>query len=80
VGGVYLVMPHYEQQLVYAPSTLIKKTARDAKLSFDNIALPTDGRRNIQGGLSRRTHRRKCPERMHCSDPALLSWTGREYQ
>ena len=49
VGGVYLVMRNYEQQLVYAPSTLIKKTPRDAKLSFDNIALPTDDGVNIQG-------------------------------
>jgi len=49
VGGVYLVMRNYEQQLVYAPSMFIKKTPRDARLSFDNIALPTDDGVNIQG-------------------------------
>src|SRR5260221_1577593 len=49
VGGVYLVMHNYEQQLCYAPSTFIKKTPRDAKLSFDNIALTTDDGVNIQG-------------------------------
>ena len=49
VGGVYLVMRNYEQQFVYAPSTFIKKTPRQAKLSFDNIALATDDGVNIQG-------------------------------
>jgi fermentation-respiration switch protein FrsA (DUF1100 family) len=49
VGGVYLVMRNFEQQFVYAPSTLIKKTPRQAKLPFDNIALVTDDRINIQG-------------------------------
>jgi uncharacterized protein len=49
VGGVYLVMRDYEQEFVYAPSTLIKKTPRDAKLAFDNIALTTDDGVNIQG-------------------------------
>ena len=42
VGGVYLVMRNFEQQFVYAPSTYIKKTPRQAKLPFDNIALATD--------------------------------------
>jgi hypothetical protein len=49
VGGVYLVMRNYEQQFVYAPSTFVKKTPRDAKLFFDNIALATDDGVNIQG-------------------------------
>jgi len=49
VGGVYLVMRNFEQQFVYAPSTFIKKTPRQAKLPFDNIALATDDGVNIQG-------------------------------
>jgi fermentation-respiration switch protein FrsA (DUF1100 family) len=49
VGGVYLVMRGYEQQFVYAPSAFIKKTPRQVKLSFDNIALTTDDGVNIQG-------------------------------
>ena len=49
VGSVYLVMHNYEQQFVYAPSTFVRKTPRDAKLSFDNIALATDDGVNIQG-------------------------------
>ena len=49
VGSVYLVMRNYEQQFVYAPSTVVKKTPRDARLSFDNIALATDDGVNIQG-------------------------------
>jgi uncharacterized protein len=49
VGGVYLVMRNFEQQFVYAPSTLIKKTPRQAQLPFDNIALMTGDGVNIQG-------------------------------
>lgn len=49
VGGVYLVMRNFEQQFVYAPSAFIKKTPRQAKLAFDNIALTTDDGVNIQG-------------------------------
>jgi pimeloyl-ACP methyl ester carboxylesterase len=49
VGGVYLVMRNFEQQFVYAPSAFIKKTPRQAKLPFDNIALATDDGVNIQG-------------------------------
>jgi len=49
VGGVYLVMHNYEQQFVYAPSPFIKKTPREVKLSYDNIALTTDDGVNIQG-------------------------------
>jgi uncharacterized protein len=49
VGGVYLVMRNFEQQFVYAPSTLIKKTPRQAKLPFDNIALVTGDSVNIEG-------------------------------
>ncbi len=48
-GSVYLVMRNFEQQFVYAPSAFIKKTPRQAKLAFDNIALVTDDHVNIQG-------------------------------
>ena len=48
-GGVYLLMRNYEQQFIYAPSSLVRKTPRDAKLLFDNIALMTDDGINIQG-------------------------------
>ena len=48
-GGVYLLMRNYEQQLVYAPSPVIRKTPRNAGMSFDNIALVADDGINIQG-------------------------------
>jgi fermentation-respiration switch protein FrsA (DUF1100 family) len=49
VGGVYLVMRNFEQQFVYAPSAFIKKTPRQVKLPFDNIALATDDGVTIEG-------------------------------
>ncbi len=49
VGGVYLVMRNFEQQFVYAPSSFIKKTPRQVKLPFDNIALATDDGVTIEG-------------------------------
>jgi uncharacterized protein len=49
VGSVYLVMRNFEQQFVYAPSTFIRKTPRQAKLPFDNIALATDDGVTIEG-------------------------------
>ena len=49
VGGLYLLMHNYEQGFVYAPSPFIKKTPRDAEMSFYNIALVADDGVNIQG-------------------------------
>src|SRR5579862_9887639 len=49
VGGIYLLIRDYEQEFVYAPSTVIKKTPRDAKLAYDNIALTTDSGVHIEG-------------------------------
>jgi pimeloyl-ACP methyl ester carboxylesterase len=49
VGGIYLVMRNFEQQFVYAPSALVKKTPYQAKLPYDNVALVTDDGVAIQG-------------------------------
>ncbi|HXI84088.1 MAG TPA: alpha/beta hydrolase [Verrucomicrobiae bacterium] len=75
VGGVYLVMHNYEQQFVYAPSPFIKKTPREAKLSFDNIALTTDDGVNIQGWFVP-AHAPEDPPMTNASTPTLLFFHG----
>jgi alpha-beta hydrolase superfamily lysophospholipase len=49
VGGAYLLMRDYEQEFVYAPTSFIKKTPRDAGMPFDSIALTSDDGMTIQG-------------------------------
>ncbi len=72
VGGVYLLMRDYEQEFVYAPTSFVKKTPRDAGMPFDSIAL---GRTTVSPSRagssppSRRISLRQlmpCPERF-CS-------------
>jgi hypothetical protein len=48
-GGVYLLLRDYERQLVYAPSSFVKKTPRDAGMPFDGIALTSADGVTIQG-------------------------------
>ncbi len=48
-GGVYLLMRDYEQEFVYAPTSFVKKTPRDAGMPFDSIALESDDGVTIQG-------------------------------
>jgi fermentation-respiration switch protein FrsA (DUF1100 family) len=48
-GGGYLLMRDYEQEFVYAPTSNIKKTPRDAGLPYDSIALTSDDGVTIQG-------------------------------
>ncbi len=75
IGGVYLVMRDYEQEFVYAPNTLIKKTPRAAKLAFDNIALRTDDGVNIQGWFIPATAPDEAPS-TNSSPPTLLFFHG----
>src|SRR5579859_7841005 len=49
IGALYLLVHNYEQGFVYAPSSFIQKTPREADMAFDNIALATDDGVNIQG-------------------------------
>jgi alpha-beta hydrolase superfamily lysophospholipase len=49
VGGVYLLMRDYEQEFVYAPTSFVKKTPRDAGMPFDSIALVSADGVTIQG-------------------------------
>ncbi len=77
VGGVYLVMRNFEQQFVYAPSSFIRKTPRQAKLSFDNIALTTDDGVNIQGWFVPGTRAGRCSRNQFAaSDIAFLPRRG----
>lgn len=48
-GGVYLLLRDYERQLVYSPSSFVKKTPRDAGMPFDGIALTSADGVTIQG-------------------------------
>jgi pimeloyl-ACP methyl ester carboxylesterase len=74
-GGVYLVMRNFEQQFVYAPSSFIRKTPRQAKLSFDNIALTTDDGVNIQGWFVP-AHGPDDPDATNSPPPTLLFFHG----
>jgi fermentation-respiration switch protein FrsA (DUF1100 family) len=48
-GGAYLLMRDYEQEFVYAPTSFVKKTPRDAGMPFDSIALTSADGVTIQG-------------------------------
>jgi alpha-beta hydrolase superfamily lysophospholipase len=48
-GALYLLMRDYEQQFVYAPTSLVKKTPRDAGMAFDSVALLSADGVTIQG-------------------------------
>jgi alpha-beta hydrolase superfamily lysophospholipase len=48
-GGIYLLLRDYERQLVYAPSSFVKKTPRDAGMPFDGVALTSADGVTIQG-------------------------------
>lgn len=75
VGGVYLVMRGFEQQFVYAPSAFIRKSPRQAKLSFDNIALVTDDGVTIQGWFVP-AHAPEETSETNASPPTLLFFHG----
>ena len=75
VGGVYLVMRNFEQQFIYAPSAFIKKTPRQAKLPFDNIALTTDDGVYIQGWFIP-AHGPEEASATNSSPPTLLLFHG----
>src|SRR5580698_5419856 len=75
VGGVYLVMRNFEQQFVYAPSVFIKKTPRQTKLPFDNIAMLTDDGVTIEGWFVP-AHSPEEASGSNAPSPALLFFHG----
>src|SRR5882724_10649924 len=75
-GGVYLLMRNYEQQLVYAPSPVMRKTPRHTGMSFDNIALVADDGVNIQGWFISAQPTEQAPS-TNAPPPTLLFFHGR---